>query len=118
MAMSFLCSLGPVWYHPTILSLAGKEKLVALNCYIKIYIFPSKRVRTPVVMFSSFYRNSRHLNLDIPMKSKTQKQDSQKINSRGNLEIYISQTSLDQSYMKQLENNSKAIYKQIQVHVT
>lgn len=52
------------------------------------------------------------------MKSKTQKQDSQKINSRGNLEIYISQTSLDQSYMKQLENNSKAIYKQIQVHVT
>ena len=46
------------------------------------------------------------------MKSKTQKQDSQKTNSRGNLEIYISQTSLgDQSYMKQLENNSKAIYK-------
>lgn len=27
MAMSFLCSLGPVWYHPTILSLAGKEKI-------------------------------------------------------------------------------------------
>lgn len=29
MAMSFLCSLGPVWYHPTILSLAGKEKKIS-----------------------------------------------------------------------------------------
>lgn len=29
MAMSFLCSLGPVWYHPTILSLAEKgEKTI------------------------------------------------------------------------------------------
>lgn len=26
MAMSFLCSFGPVWYHPTILSLAEEEK--------------------------------------------------------------------------------------------
>lgn len=25
MAMSFLCNLGPVWYHPTILSLAAKQ---------------------------------------------------------------------------------------------
>lgn len=27
MAISFLCSLGPVWYHPTIRSLAKKQKL-------------------------------------------------------------------------------------------
>lgn len=25
MAISFLCNLGPVWYHPTILSLAVKH---------------------------------------------------------------------------------------------
>lgn len=59
MAMSFLCSLGPVWYHPTILSLAGKEKkLVGMNCYVKTYIIPSKRVRTPVVVFSTFFKIS------------------------------------------------------------
>lgn len=26
MAMSFLCSFGPVWYHPTILSLAEQKQ--------------------------------------------------------------------------------------------
>lgn len=31
MAMSFLCSLGPVWYQPTILSLAGKREQASLN---------------------------------------------------------------------------------------
>lgn len=55
MAMSFLCSLGPVWYHPTILSLAVKEKNSGFELLHKdIYILPSKRVRTSVVMFSTF----------------------------------------------------------------
>lgn len=33
MAMSFLCSLGPVWYHPTILSLAGKENISGFELF-------------------------------------------------------------------------------------
>lgn len=62
MAMSFLCSLGPVWYHPTILSLAGRKTLVNLNGYMKIYRIPSKRVvknSNPYVLY--LFQNSRHL---------------------------------------------------------
>lgn len=69
MAMSFLCSLGPVWYHPTILSLAMKEKNSGFELLHKDLYITLKKGKN----FSSYvlylFKNSRHLNLDVLMKS-------------------------------------------------
>lgn len=36
MAMSFLCSFGPVWYQPTILSLAGKKQKQTADKHLQV----------------------------------------------------------------------------------
>lgn len=69
MAMSFLCSLGPVWYHPTILSLAVKEKnsgFQLLHTDLNISLKKGKNFSSYVLYL---FKNSRHPNLDMLMKS-------------------------------------------------
>lgn len=91
MAMSFLCSLGPVWYHPTILSLAGKETISGFELLHEDLCNSLKRIRTPVVMLSTFFKiEDIYLNNDVLLKSKTQKQSSQKISGKGSPETSIS----------------------------
>lgn len=68
MAMSFLCSLGPVWYHPAILSLAVKEKNSGFELLHKdIYntLKKGKNFSSYVLPFQKFQAS----NLDMLMKS-------------------------------------------------
>lgn len=83
MAMSFLCSLGPVWYHPTILSLAGKEKIGGFEVLYEDLSKSLKQHKNSSCYVLYFFQNSR-----------------QKKSSKTKPETSTSQTSLgDQAYM-------------------
>lgn len=82
MAMSFLCSLGPVWYHPTILSLAGKERIGGFEVLYEDLCKSLKQHKNSSCYVLYLFRNLR-----------------QKKSSKENPETSISQTSVgDQAY--------------------